>query len=290
MLAGKIGYFRATAHPEAADWRTRVIANGGTVSASTFAAVEAFCRAVDTAGIRSRLFRVNLFSGTGLAAALVPLYRGQSLGGTQFGNATDTNNNFVAGDYVETGSTGGLTGNGSNKRLQTGMNMVAAGIAHTDTHASWYQRSQNTTNATTVGTFGGEAAQASFGALAQGQFNALFYRSGGASNCGIENATWSGANRSGHILCQRTNNDAKVYRNGVDLNFPVTMTNTNNWSVTSPGAPSVFARNRADAGNIGDQFLAATLQGYSIGTSFTATQAAAFSSAVVAFQTALGRN
>jgi hypothetical protein len=290
MLAGKIGYFRATAHPEAASWRTRVIANGGTVSASTFAAVETFCRAVDTAGIRSRLSRVNLFCGTGLAAALVPLYRGTSLGGTQFGNTIDTNSNFVAGDYVETGTTGGLTGNGSNKRLQTGMDMVAAGISHTDTHCSWYSRAQITANNSPLSTFGGQTAQATFGALTFGGLNLIYYRSGGASNCGIEGAAWSGANRSGHLLCQRTNNDAKVYRNGVDLNLAVSMTNTNNWSVTSPGAPSVFARNRADSGNTGDQFLAATLQGYSIGTSFTASQAAAFSSAVVAFQTALGRN
>ena len=291
MLAGKIGYFRATAHPEAADWRTRVIANGGSVSASTFTAVDTFCKAIDAeSGLRSKLYRVNLFAGTGISACLVPLYRGPSFTGTQYGNTTDTNSNFVSGDYTETGSSGGLVGNGSNKRLQTGMDMVTAGIAHADSHCSWYSRAQITANNSPISTYGGGTTQSTFGAIAFGGFSLIFFRSGGASNCGIEGATWSGANRSGHVICQRGSGTAKVYRNGTDLNLTATLTNTNDWSTVSPGAPSVFARNRADSGNTGDQFLAATLQGYSIGVSFTAAQASAFSSAMVAFQTALSRN
>jgi hypothetical protein len=117
MLAGKIGYFRATAHPEAADWRTRVIANGGTVSASTFAAVETFCRSIDAAGLRSLLWRVSPMAGGNLSAALVPLYRSNTPLGLQ-GNATDTNSNFVSTDYTETS---GLIGNGSSKTLDTGL-------------------------------------------------------------------------------------------------------------------------------------------------------------------------
>lgn len=103
---------------DAQSWINRVYANGGTVSTSTANAVNTFCNSIDSAGIRSRFYRLNLFCGTGLASALVPLYRGQSLGGTQFGNATDTNNNFVAADYTETS---GLIGNGSSKTLDTGL-------------------------------------------------------------------------------------------------------------------------------------------------------------------------
>jgi hypothetical protein len=290
MISGRIGFFGSTTHPEAAGWAARVVTNGGSVSASTLTAVDTFCKAIDTAGIRSKFLRLNLFAGTGLSACLVPLYRGTSQSGTQYGNTTDTNSNFVTGDYTETGTSGGLVGNGSTKRLATGMDMVAAGLSHTDTHASWYSRAQITVNNAPISTFGGGVAQASFGALVFGSLNLLYYRSGGASNCGIEGASWSGANRSGHVLCQRNASDAKVYRNGTDLNLAVTMTNTNNWSVTSPGAPSIFARNRADSSNSGDSFLAATLQGYSIGTSFSASQASAFYSAMQAFQTSLGRN
>lgn len=62
-------------HPEAAAWKTAVVANGGSVSGATLSAVDKFCKAIDAAGIRDRLYRVNLFAGTGLNACLVPLYR-----------------------------------------------------------------------------------------------------------------------------------------------------------------------------------------------------------------------
>lgn len=56
-------------HPEAQDWRNRVITNGGTVSGSTLTAVSNFCRSIDAAGLRDRFYRLNLFCGTGLSAA-----------------------------------------------------------------------------------------------------------------------------------------------------------------------------------------------------------------------------
>lgn len=109
-------------HPEAAAWRSAVVANGGSVSGSTLSAISTFCNAIDAAGIRDRFYRLNLFAGTGLNAALVPLYLGPTYGGTTYGNATDTNNGpFVSGDYSETGASGGLLGNGSSKYLNTGL-------------------------------------------------------------------------------------------------------------------------------------------------------------------------
>lgn len=116
-------------NPDAQDWITRVYAAGGTVSSTTANAVNNFCNTIDNAGLRDRFYRLNLFCGNNLTACLVPLYRGQSLGGTQFGNTTDTNFDFVASDYVERGPTGGLTGNGNlgiqagsaTKHLRTGL-------------------------------------------------------------------------------------------------------------------------------------------------------------------------
>lgn len=112
---------------DAVDWRDRVTANGGSVSTSTFQAVSKFCNDIDRAGIRDRFYRLNLLCGTDLNAALVPLYRGPSLTGTQYGNTTDTNNGpFVSGDYVETGASGGLTG-ANGKNLSTGVAPLASG-------------------------------------------------------------------------------------------------------------------------------------------------------------------
>ena len=75
-------------HPEAAAWQTAVVANGGSVSSTTLTAVNVFCKAVDSAGLRSVFYRLNLFCGGNLSSALVPLYRGPARTGTQYGNAT----------------------------------------------------------------------------------------------------------------------------------------------------------------------------------------------------------
>jgi hypothetical protein len=139
-------------HPEAAAWRSAVVANGGSVSASTLKAVADFCKAIDAAGIRDRFYRLNLFAGTGLNACLVPLYRGQSRTGTQYGNTTDTNQGpFVSGDYAETGASGGLKGNGSSKYLDTGLagNTFAAGDRHCSVY--WHANATLTGNRAFIG-------------------------------------------------------------------------------------------------------------------------------------------
>ena len=277
----------STLHPECRSWISRVLSNGGTVSTTTATAVNDFCAAIDAAGIRDRFFRLNLFAGTGLSAALVPLFRGPSLGGTQWGNSTDTNFNIVSGDYAETGTGGGLNG-GSTKYLATGLAPNAAGISAFNTHLAFYSRVQNTLNACPIGGFGGGGPQSTWQMLAQGQFNAFFYRSGGASNSGIENVAWSGANRSGHIMAVRSGaNAAKLYRNGTDLAVTATTTNSNVW--TSQDVFPLFVFGRNNVGTADQLGYTQKLQCYSAGLSMTDAQASAYFTAVQAFQTALGR-
>jgi hypothetical protein len=106
------------------------------VSSATAASVNTLCDSLDAASLRDRFYRLNLFCGSNLNAALVPLYRGPSLGGTQYGGVTDTNNAFVGvgTDYAETGATGGLLGNGSSKYLNTGFDAAAAGLTKASVH------------------------------------------------------------------------------------------------------------------------------------------------------------
>lgn len=262
-------------HPDAADWRTRVIANGGTVSASTFAAVEAFCRAVDTAGIRSRFYRLNLFCGSNLSACLVPLYRGPSLGGTQYGNTTDTNNNFVSGDYVETGAGGGLTGNGSTKHLRTGVTMTDIGV--NDGHVAWY---------TSRDTF--PASNMTVAGQARGNGRAWAYYGTTAINLqyGINSIapTVTSAVKGSHILQRVVNavNGAKAYVNG----SLVATSGISSTGSDSGGDIWVFALNQTNA----TLLYSGDLRCYSLGVSFTDAQALAYHNALQAFQTALGRN
>ena len=102
---------------QAIDWCSRIVAAGGSISWPTLYAASRFVRSCKAAGIWTKLNRVNLLCGNQLTAALVPL----KVGG---GSATETNVNFVSGDYTEAT---GITGNGTSKYLNTGFNPVTAG-------------------------------------------------------------------------------------------------------------------------------------------------------------------
>lgn len=138
-------------HAEAVAWRTAAIANGGIVSKSTMQAVSNFCTAIDAAGIRDRFVRLSLLAGSNIEAAQVPLYRGTSPTGTQYGAAADVNNGpITTGQPSGPISYGywpawGLYGDGASQYLDTNVTFTqcqAAGMAYEDCHmAYWYTSS-----------------------------------------------------------------------------------------------------------------------------------------------------
>jgi hypothetical protein len=114
---------------EAQDWIDRVYGNGGSVSSTTAAAVNTLCQSITDAGIRDRFYRLNVFAGSNLNAALTPLYLGPTPLGIRYGNTTDTNvGPFVSGDYAESN---GLDGDGIGKYLNTGMSPDNMGVPQT---------------------------------------------------------------------------------------------------------------------------------------------------------------
>lgn len=276
-------------HPEAAAWRSAVVANGGSVSPSTLKAVGDFCKAIDAAGIRDRFLRLNLFCGTSdasLNAVRTPLYRGQSRTGTQLGNATDTSANFVQGDYTERGASGGLTGNGSNKRLATGL--AGSNLNGHNIHLSAYEILPST------GTFDASlGVRTNFGAPGVTLWvvsPATTYQ-WTTQNNGIQVAV--GTSPTGHWIGVQTGSIVgALYRNGVSQSttyFGGSPTASDFSGITHDFG--VFAHN--DGGtptNVFRDFSATRLGGYSIGLALTGSQAAAFYTAMQAFQTALGRN
>jgi hypothetical protein len=273
----------STTHPEAQVWRNAVIANGGTVSGSTLNAVGRFCRSIDAAGIRSRFLRLNLFAGTGLNACLVPLYRGPSRTGTQYGNTTDTNTNFVSGDYVETGASGGLKGlRTSTKRLDTGL--APAEFSGHNFHASSYEcATSDTSYDTSIGAWRGA--------------NTAGFSLGTADNTGlydfslISNAIRVTASPpDGHIIGTQTGNrTGAIFRNGVSVSTSYVggASTGSDWSLVT-WAIAIFVA-QSGAGSF-SEYSSARLGGYSVGLSLNGTQAAAFYTAMQAFQTALTRN
>lgn len=263
---------RVNLHLEAAAWRTAVVANGGSVSGSTLSAVSKFCGAIDAAGIRNRFYRLNIFCGTGLSAALVPLYRGQSPSGTQYGNTSDTNSNFVSADYVEKGASGGLKGNGTNKRLDTGL--AGATLSPGNRHVSAYEIINATTDysmavisGTALVTQHGIGPWTTSATYAYRTFNSI------GGNITITKAT-------GHLLGSDTSVSASVlYRNGLSA------ASTSGQTAGGSGDTTYNI-----LGSIGGEGSEATIGGYSIGLSMTAAQALSFYNAMQAFQTTLTRN
>lgn len=266
-------------HPEANAWRTAVVSNGGSVSASTMRAVSKFCADIDAAGIRDRFFRLNLFCGTGLNAALVPLYRGPSRTGTQYGGTTDTNSNFVSGDYVETGATGGLKGNGSNKALNTGL-LLSDLPSSPNGHLSAWAKDQ---------TIGRSAWIVAWGA---GYVNGAYIEH--SATLGNRNISFGRELASSitpnsvkqFIVTRSSTTDQRIYDDGslVDTN---TVAPTGTLTANAAVAFHVFARR---VGTNVEAYTDARMNCYSIGDNFSGSQVTAFRSALTTFFGTLGRS
>jgi hypothetical protein len=268
-------------HPEAAAWRSAVVANsGGTPSASTMRAVSKFCADIDAAGIRSLMYRVNLFCGPSLNACLVPLYRGTSRTGTQLGNATDTNNGpFVSGDYTETGASGGLIGNTTTKYLNTGLATDAMPQVTTG-HLSFWTRGGSVAGVRRpVGTEAAVSANRFFmdrRPVANG--GDLIHWGSLASGNNTDDDT------AGLFSGSRTSaTDLRFYKNGAQIGI----TQTGSATMTAHDKPFfVFAGNgNGSPGNYYERRMAA----YSIGDGLTGAQMTSFYNALNTFMASLSR-
>jgi hypothetical protein len=260
-------------HPEAASWRTRVVANGGTVSTTTMQAVDRFCRSIDTAGLRDRFVRLSLLCGDNLTAARVPLYVNTSASGATLGNAIDTNNSFAAGDYTVTG---GIKC-GSSRSLNTGLSPDSADYANG--HVSvWIRRTGTLGRSGLVSTWNTGYTQPALWieyapATSVGLFN--WYR---------EQASGTGGTTGNHLLVtRRSTTDQAWYQNG---NLGASDTNTTTTTATSSIPWHIGCRR---VGTTSEAFADENVTHYSIGRSMTASQITAFYSALQTFMTALGR-
>lgn len=275
-------------HPETQDWRSRVIANGGSVSGTTLTAVDRFVKAIHAAGIRDRFFRVNLFCGNSdasLAAVRTPLFRGPSLGGTQFGNTIDTNASFVPGDYAESS---GLKGNGSTKHLLTGFLPADTGGG---LHLAVGVQSDASVNTFAIGCdnafdAGWTTCSVDFANTSApgGGAVGLRVRSALSSNLGSVGATSLTASSVFRFLAsspRTSGSNQAMYENGV-----LSENRVPTYQTHPAFGIAVFGVNRK---NSVVARTAARLSSYSIGLDMTASQASAYNTAMVAFMSAIGR-
>jgi len=272
---------RQTLHPDAAAWAARVVSNGGSVTGTTLSAVSKFCASIASAGLRDRFYRLNLFAGTGLNACLVPLYRGPSLGGTQYGNTTDTNvGPFVSGDYSESN---GLDGDGNAKYLNTGMSHDNMGVPQTVHLAAFKGSGTWNISREFMGSRDADdfyTMQCRYPASAIPSMSVLI---GGA----VSTINETPISTSASFLIGTRNSASELYlwQNGTKI---ATGTSNATTSGANPNPYMVFTRNVSGtaAGNPWEHAMRA----YSIGLGLNDAQAVAYNVAMQTFQTALGRN
>jgi len=260
-------------HPEAASWRTRVIAAGGSVSSTTMRAVDAFCRSIDTTGIRDRFYRLSLLCGDNLTAARVPLYRSTSATGAILGASVDGNNSFATGDYSVTG---GIKC-GTSRSLDTGLSPDSADYA-TGHVSVWIQRTGTFGRGGLVSTWNTSFTQPSLSIeYASSTTNGWFqyYR---------EQNPGAGTVTGNHLLVtRRTTTDQAWYQNG---NLGAQDTTSTTTTATSSIPWHIGARR---VGTSIESFSNENITHYSIGRSLTAAQITSFYSVLQTFMTALGR-
>jgi hypothetical protein len=271
-----------TIHHEALDWATRVSANGGVISTTVLQAVSDFCAAIDRGGLRDRFLRLNLFAGGNLSGALVPLYRASSYGGTVIGNATDTNVNFVSGDFAESGASGGLKGNGTSKYISPGV-VPSTSLTFGDVHVAAMVQTAPTGTAFNVLMSSSTASPATNMSLVpwQGSNPATV---GYFQDNSFSAAVLAVANPSGLFVGSAiSSSDRRAFLNGVQSGATET-------SSRGPGLPTlatlVFATN--ESGTV-RYYSTARISTYSIGRGMTAAQVLAYHNALASFRAALGR-
>ena len=295
-------------HPEAINWVNRAQANVGTISTETLGAVSAFCYAIDAANLRDKFLRLNLFCGNDLGACCTPLYRGPSFSSTQYGNSVDTNvGSFINDDYTETGSGGGLNGNGSDY-LDTGLNTTTPftdmGIVYNNIHNAVYLSNLATTEGWMGGLINGavtgfEGNVYSGVTVFSGLVQDFLYNPGDTTAYGsfVQNTSYS---NEGFVICS--------FKSGVAAQYSIQNNNRANSSQeTNPGSQGDFGPTTfiyimkgishnayfASENNGGVPHTTETtdtVAGYSLGTGFTLEEITAYNTIMNSFQSALGRS
>lgn len=264
-------------HPDVDIWLNTISLNGGSASPSTITALNAFCDSIDSAGLRSKFIRLNLFCGNNLQACLVPIYSDLNV-------RTDINfnNNFTSSDYNETGINGGLQGNGTSKGLITGVSTL---LIPTNFHLSTYVSVPNTTISLGYD-ISGINSDSNDHRIAL--TNVLFGSPGYVFSCFqlINTPYISATNTAGFYIGSCLTITGKLYRNGISVSSG---TNTGSNRVPSNYPLMVFGGSQSGSNSMRN-FSPARLNAYSAGFSLTDSEASTFNTIMQTFQTALNRN
>jgi hypothetical protein len=256
-------------HTEVLDYKARISAAGGTISESSLDYAEKFVQDCQTTSLWTKLSEVGLFLGDQLTGALVKL-KSVNLGSL-------VNHNFVAGNYVERGASGGLLGDGVTKYLETGLNCQSLPA---NGHFSFYLREDMNGvggNRGLLGVFNG-SDQYLLGAL-NPAVNVLGRY--GEAQAALAS---QGFTRGFYLSSRTSSTNLELHLNGARIAQNTNLTGT----IKPNGDIPLWAWNFADGPTI-QSFLPARGSFYSIGQGLTATEAALLYSAVQTLQQNLNR-
>jgi len=249
---------------EATSWADYAVPqNGGTVSAATKGYAATFIAALKTAGIRSKILRLNLYAGNQLAACCVPIIR-------DVGNWIDLKTGFVGGDYSEAT---GLTGNTSSTKYLNCTIIPSTDLLLNNVHIGYYNRSA-------VGEAGHpcgchNSAGTNILRLLCSYSGTTYFAAGAAD------ITVADVNGRGLYLGVQDASERRVYKAGTSINSSASI-----GGAMPPHAMYFHALNQfGTAANSS----ARTLAGYTIGKALTGAEVTAFTNAWQAFQTSLSR-
>jgi hypothetical protein len=270
FLGRAIGHIPSPYVQETRDYMENIRANGGGIQVSSLQAIDLFIRTCKDAGFWGDLMEVYPFCGNDLTSALVKLKYAS--------NPLLTAVNMVAADYVETGASGGIAGNGTTKYInsnfpQNGMGLTAhmsvylrENEANTGIHY-WFaaNTSTPTIEQTILGTPNGSVQQGMLGS-----------NSATATSAGAPNAGFYYVERNSQTDLQLWYQNASVASSSLsttpayqNLNLFICGRNAN-------GAPNNYSAKK--------------ISFCSVGVPLTAQERTTFYNAVVALQTALNRN
>jgi hypothetical protein len=252
---------------ETLQYADRIAANGGSITQASLVAIDAFVRACQVAGIWSKFIEVGPFAGSNLNAAMVKLVYQPAAGSVL------TNSSFVSGDYVETGSNGGLNGDGT-KFLNT--NVLATTLPDNG-HYSFYLR-EDITSGANKGLIGALDASNQYWMGSLTPSSSLDLRFGA-----LVLATTTGVlNKGFYTGVRETSTSLTYYRDGASIGSSNTAAGTTKpayaihaWGYNSAGSSSARINARGSF--------------YSIGQALTPTEVGALHNAVRNLQSAFSR-
>ncbi len=220
-------------------------------------------------GIRSKVNRMHMYMGSGLQSMRAPVIADLTSGVIIY----DSINNFVDGDFTESG----LTGNGTTKFLLTSIYLNSFG-AITNHHVAVYNRTSgtlNTTFETGVGQVGVALSQIAVSYTGLGTF---FQAGSGATYCNVADASGVGC----YLGTVTSTTAAAIYKNGA-----VHCSWADPGGTTGPNVQvAVHARN---LGGVFDSYSSRQLCWYSVGLGISPQLADHYYRGVQFAQRRLGR-